>query len=166
MKHIIYIGLLGLTLTACSTGSTTEVAEKEKQEQNNPTNVIANQVLTLEVEGMVCEMGCGGAIRKELYSSGGVSECDFDFEEDRETYTAKVYFDESVVSSGEILKIISKINDSQFTVKQIDLNPFEHPATETSHNDSDDDESVVQVESSTGFQFPNLLEIISGLLAN
>ena len=46
-------------------------------------DVTADRMLVVELEGMVCKMGCGGEIRKELYATNGVENVSFDFDEEK-----------------------------------------------------------------------------------
>lgn len=164
VKQILFISVLAFGMSACSTDPSAQQEGQAVETENLHTKVNPDQVLSIEIDGMVCKMGCGGSIRKELYASEGVSECEFDFQEDRKTNTAKVFFDSDAISSEEILSIISKINDSQFTVRKLECTPMKTRTGDVFYdNDEDDDKSIVQVESS-GFSLPNFLDIFSSLL--
>ena len=69
MKKFLFTGILVSLLAACST-STDQVSTKEtdaksdKIEENDLVAVVPNRTLTTEIDGMTCEMGCGGSIRK------------------------------------------------------------------------------------------------------
>ena len=80
-----------------------------EREQNPDTD------LTLEISGMTCVMGCGGSISSALIKTGSVANCDFDFKEGRKMNTAQISYNSSEISAEEIKKIISELNDKQFT---------------------------------------------------
>ena len=89
MKRIFLFLSLGLILIACS--SEVQVDSNQKQSEAGEVELLVpNRILTAEIEGMVCEIGCGGSIRKELKATGGVSEVTFDYEEERSTNVVAV----------------------------------------------------------------------------
>ena len=165
-KVFIAIGLIGL-FTACSTENTTEVAAENTPEKEIVA-VVPNKLLTMEVDGMVCQMGCGGSIRKALLETGGVSQCEFDFEEDRQTNIAKISFNKDLVSADKLVDVVTTINDKQFTVGTVKTISLEDISTSTVHEDEmpeeENAESTINVSSSAGFEMPNLLDFISELL--
>ena len=65
MKKIVFVLTTGILLSACS--SEQEKVNTETIEAKTTDVVVnPNQLLTMEIDGMVCKMGCGGAIRKGL----------------------------------------------------------------------------------------------------
>ena len=103
-----------LFLTSCSEKSAS--VEKEVASKTPKTKVKANKMLTFEIEGMVCVMGCGGSIRSKLAETNAVEKCEFDFEEGREKNKVTVSFDEKKTSPEKIIKIVTEMNDGQFKV--------------------------------------------------
>ncbi len=87
---------------------------KPKEEKKND-NVIPTKMLSLEVEGMSCEMNCGGSIRKELKKTGAVSRVEFVWVDEAEKQVTKVSYDDTKITDKEIVALIEKINDGQFT---------------------------------------------------
>lgn len=137
--------------------------EKGKKETKAP--VAANRVLTMEIEGMTCEMGCGGSIRKELKATGGVARVEFvDFKEGAKVQTAKVSFDTNKITVDEMVKIVSTMNEKQFTVGKTSSEAIDAPtATTTTSTPADSEEDKVKI-SETTFQMPNLLDILSSFV--
>jgi hypothetical protein len=90
MKRIFILTLL-LTLFSCSDSNL-------KNENKNEQVAVSNETLVTEVEGMVCSMGCGGSIRKELKSTEAVSRVVEDFDEEKEKQTVKITYDNSLIS--------------------------------------------------------------------
>ena len=83
------------------------------------TSNTANTKLALSVQGMVCKMGCGGSIRKELLATNAVEKVDVDFVEDNESQLITVYYNNSRSSKEKLLKVITEMNDKQFTAETI-----------------------------------------------
>ena len=69
-----------------------------------------------KVSGMVCKMGCGATIRKELTTLKGVSRVAVDYEEDREEQIISIFYNSSFHDEKEIYAELEKINNGQFTV--------------------------------------------------
>ena len=163
MKFVLFsIGMIAL-VTSCAETSV-EQAKTETEEVQKI--VVPNKVLTVEIDGMVCQMGCGSAIRKALLETGGVSSCEFDFEEDRKTNISKISFDKNAVSADKLVKIISELNKGQFTTGQVKTVTLSDVAghDEIKTSDVKPEKSTVNVSSSSGIQLPNFLEMLSSLL--
>ena len=69
-----------------------------------------------KVSGMVCKMGCGATIRKELTNLKGVSRVAVDYKEDREEQIISIFYNSSFHDEKEIYAELEKINNGQFTV--------------------------------------------------
>ena len=106
----------------------------------------------MEVSGMMCVMGCGSSIRKELYQTKGVSEVEFDFEEERETNVAKIKFDKNIVSIEEMVNIVNTMNENQFTVGNTSSSSLEQESPNTTEGASssfkEDEKEVIKTSSS------------------
>ena len=85
-----------------------ELAEEKKPE--------ADYQCVAKVSGMVCKMGCGGTIRKELKSLRGVSRVAVDYEENREEQIISVFYNSRFHDEKEIYAELEKINNGQFTI--------------------------------------------------
>ena len=125
MKSIILI----LTLASCVFVSCNESSEKVhiktvkgQRNKNEDKKVIANTQLNLEISGMSCEKGCGGTIRKALKQTGGVDRVSYDFVEGRETQIAKISLDSNKVDLEKVKKVISALNENQFTTGKSEWN--------------------------------------------
>ena len=115
---IILVSLVALVLNSCNqTSSSKQVLAVKKKEI--PT-VKSNTKITFEVEGMVCKMGCGGAIRKNLIHSGGVERVQVDFVEEAKSQAITVHYDSTLTDITQLKKRIEQTNDGQFTVLSTD----------------------------------------------
>ena len=115
MKTALYLIFSLLFLTACNNST----IEKKASEIVPTTSNTANTKLALSVQGMVCKMGCGGSIRKELLATNAVEKVDVDFVEDNESQLITVYYNNSRSSKDKLLKVINEMNDKQFTAQAI-----------------------------------------------
>lgn len=160
MKKLIYLTVCVALITGCNASSETESSNGENGTEQ--VAVMPNHTLTVEIGGMVCEMGCGGSIRKELYALGGVSSVDFDFEEEREMNVATVSYDENLVEIDKIVEILSHMNDGQFTVGKL-TNESIDTSVHNSQLHNEEEESLIDV-STTSFRTPNLLDLFAELI--
>jgi copper chaperone CopZ len=162
MKSSIFIFSGILFIASCSSEPEKIHLRTEKGEQEQAPKVEANATLSVEIEGMMCEMGCGGSIRKELKSTGGVARVQYDFEEDREVNTAIISFDSNKVSAAEMIKRIKTMNDKQFTVHSYQVEKQTDNASGTTSSGSDE-KSVVSMDDHS-FQLPNLISILKDFI--
>ena len=118
MKNLFLVLTVALfsIATSCSSEAKTENKEVAEQENEATAKPVANQQMTIEVMGMVCEKGCGGSIRKEMKATNGVTKTSFDFEDEREVNVATIDFDDSIISEEEIILALTTMNEHQFTV--------------------------------------------------
>ena len=152
-----------MILTACS--SEVQVDSNQKQsEVSEEELVVPNRILTVEIEGMVCEMGCGGSIRKDLKATGGVSEVTFDYEEDREKNRVAVSYDNQRITEQEMIERLAELNEGQFTVGKTETEEFQAESSTEEKESKSSGTSNIDVASSSGFEIPNLLDLLSGLL--
>lgn len=115
MKTALYLLFSLLFLTACNNSTIEKKASKIMPTSSNT----ANTKLALSVQGMVCKMGCGGSIRKELLATNAVEKVEVDFVEDNESQLITVYYNNSRASKAKLLKVINEMNDKQFTAQAI-----------------------------------------------
>jgi copper chaperone CopZ len=115
MKTALYLLFSLLFLAACNNAT----IDKKVSENKPVTSNVANTKLALNVNGMVCKMGCGGAIRKELLATNAVEKVEVDFVEDKESQLITVYYNNSLSSKEKLLKVINEMNDKQFTAQII-----------------------------------------------
>lgn len=116
MKKLVYITLLLFSLFSCTHQEEKIIVKNAKpKEEKKIVNVIPTKILSLEIEGMSCEMNCGGSIRKELKKTGAVSRVEFVWVEEAEKQLTKVSYDDNKITDKEIVALIEKINDGQFS---------------------------------------------------
>jgi Cu+-exporting ATPase len=147
MKTLKFILVFLLFATAACSGTDTP-AKQEISDEEIAQTVEATNVAEIEVEGMTCEMGCGGDIRKALRHTGGVAEVDFDFVSDRKVNIAKVKYDQKSIQPEELKKVIAGLNNGQFTVGQISTNTLDVEQDAPKSSSDEKEESTVQMKDS------------------
>lgn len=170
IKSILSVFLV-VGMVACNSSDATDppVAKKEKNEEA-PDNgeqlptVKADRMLIVELEGMVCKMGCGGSIRSDLYASNAVESVEFDYSHDNPVDVAYVAYNRDKISADEIVKIISGTNDGQFTIKSSKSQPYfskEVGANEPTVEKRTSSTKVRVKASSNSFDIPDLFDLFS-----
>ncbi len=162
MKKYLILILAGATFAACSSEPKllrTEKISDKTEVQKAP--VQADKLLTLEISGMTCVMGCGGAIRSALTETGGVASCEFDFKEGRKTNIAKISYDSQKISVEDIRRMLSELNDKQFTLGTgLDESIGDAGAAKAGQSNSDAEKAVVSAKSDE-YHMPNLFTLLS-----
>ncbi len=175
MKKILFVGILVSLVAACESSSEQSKSsdsspKKEKLNEKELVSVIPNRKLTLEVEGMVCEMGCGGTIRKELKSTGAVAQCSFDFKGENVPSTATIEFDKDKISADQIAKMIKELNDGQFSVSKMSTETITAEVSESSDakevKSTGKKSASIQMAEPSQIQLPNFLGLLSELLVH
>ena len=116
MKKIIYLVSIILVAFSCTTHEEKIIVKNAKPKVEKTAQVIVpNNLLTVEIEGMSCEMNCGGSIRKALKKTGAVSRVEFDWVEEAEKQITKISYDDKKMNDKQILALIESLNDGQFT---------------------------------------------------
>jgi copper chaperone CopZ len=92
--------------------------------ENSSAKVLPTSKMTVEVSGMSCVHACGGAIRMELKDTKAVDRVSFDFEDGRKTNKCFITFDDKKISEKEIISIIQRINNKQFTTGKSSVEPI------------------------------------------
>lgn len=116
MKKVFFVIVGTLVLGGCSQTEAVNVESAIVVNEEEKPVVIPTKKLTMEIGGMSCEMGCGAAIRKELFATGAVESVKFDFKMGRDVNTADIFYDGTKISDEKITTIISSINNQQFSV--------------------------------------------------
>jgi copper chaperone CopZ len=119
MKTLSYFVLIVL-LFSCQ--ETSKKSMPVSMKKSKPTLVHSNCQADYAVEGMVCQMGCGGSIRKELKLTGAVERVEVIFAEELKEQVVHVQYDSTKISTQKITSILNSINDRQFKAKVISNN--------------------------------------------
>jgi copper chaperone CopZ len=116
MKFIIPVLLLFIISCQSEATQNVNVASENVAEVVEENTPVADYQCVAKVSGMVCKMGCGGAIRKDLKNLEGVSRVAIDYEENREEQIISVFYNSRLQNENKIYAELEKVNKGQFTV--------------------------------------------------
>jgi copper chaperone CopZ len=172
MKYFFAIATIGLVAFSCSENkSEKKIIKIEKKVMYKPmVAVTPNRKLNVEVSGMTCEHACGGSIRMALKNTNAVDRVQFDFEDGRKVNTAIITFDKNKISADEIVAIIEKTNENQFTTGKVSSEsltaPKAGPQTEKEViTEKTIETTKMNMDAETGFEFPNLYKLFSKIIS-
>jgi hypothetical protein len=133
---------------------------------NSEDSKSANAVAEFEIEGMVCEMGCGASLRKGLYETGFVSEVKVDYDESNPANLIKVYFNIDNISTIKMKEVIESLNENQFKASLVNMEELSSSDQKKyKKNKSNASLGSPGVEASTKtYSFPNVTELLNGLI--
>ena len=106
--------LLIIVLLSCSSSEIDVHRDQINKNKSVKLKVIPNEILVAEVEGMVCKMGCGGLIRKEMIQTNAVSLVEIDYKDKLDKQLIKIHFDNKLISKKQIIRRLEIINNNQF----------------------------------------------------
>ncbi len=119
-------------------------------------------IATLEIEGMMCEMACGGKIKKELQALKGVKLANIDFDSERKGDLAIVEFDPSVTDESALILAVEQIAEGKlYHVTKMDVVKYEPGQGSVKASDSSEDASF---DVRAVFQFPNIFGLLEKLI--
>jgi copper chaperone CopZ len=133
MKHLLPLSLsIALLASACiGTATTDAVADAAAQAAAaGIERVVTDQVINagtpvttadLAIDGMSCEMMCGGSIKKALAKLPGISGTEIAFVEGDERDHAIVTYDPAQVSDAQMIEAIQALHDGQYQVKAVHI---------------------------------------------
>ena len=124
MKQLLIFGVLIFFINGCSS----DVKKTEEPKEEVAVLVEPNRILSLEIEGMVCKMGCGGAIRKGLTALDGVNRVTIDYDEERDEQFVTVQFDADIQDEEAIYAELETVNKGQFTVSATKSEAIKNPS--------------------------------------
>ena|SRR5690554_6265682 len=112
MKRLFFLIVLMILFVGCE--STT--APKIQTTAENVT-IVPTHIATFEIEGMMCQKGCGAIIRKGLYETGGVAEVEVLFNEENPVNEIKVYFDIKKTSTDKMITVIGNLAEMRYSAR-------------------------------------------------
>lgn len=153
-----------IAFVACNSN---EQSKTEAKEESQKTEVLAENKteVKLEIEGMVCAMGCAKYIEDEVAGLSGIVASKVDFE----AGVGSFEFDKSAMTAEEIQSFISEIHDGQYKAKVVLDDEAEVPAeasegkVPTDATDADkakvakEESSISAVREKINISFPQLL---------
>lgn len=158
MKNLRIL-LIATCATVISMGCGDVQTSNGNQPDTSESATLANAVANLEIDGMACEVMCGGKIKETLAGMTGVVSCDLDF--DKKLATVK--FDNNSTSKNDMISVIQELNEGQFKVLSSDEKTLNNSEDEEVFNSNSSEQSV-EVISAGNFKFPNILDALTEIL--
>lgn len=121
----------------------------------------------LSIEGMSCEMMCGGSIKKALAKLPGVNSTEIEFVEGDERDHAVVNYDATKVSDKEMIDAIQGLYDGQYKVVAVKITkqvPAAGATTSTSDKGQVTEVRSVRVIDPAAVVVPGILGLLSQVL--
>jgi len=116
MKTLLFLTLSCILLIACQQDKSSPKSPNISEKASKNLKAQGKAKASFQVEGMVCKMGCGAAIRKDLLESGCVVKVEVDFKEESKEQTIIAHYDPSKIDITKMKAIIETTNEGQFTV--------------------------------------------------
>ena len=126
MKRLL-LGIL-VVLGSCQNNTTENATENNVETSSVETKTISNYQCVAKVQGMVCKMGCGGAIRKGLTALEGVNRVIIDFDDAREEQFVTVLFNADFQDEKAIYAKLESVNNGQFVVGETKSEAIKNPS--------------------------------------
>ena len=109
-------GLLFLTITACNNNKTPKTIILERTVEAVEAPFKKSQSMAMNIEGMVCALGCAATIEKNLNQTAGIKKAKVDFE----TQKAILIFDAEVLTPNEVTQVVLSTGEA-YSVKDFEL---------------------------------------------
>ncbi|HQW04963.1 MAG: heavy-metal-associated domain-containing protein [Flavobacteriales bacterium] len=165
MDHRILLPLTLAILFSCS--RSTPVAEIPASVERTVEEVVITSgtpvtTVDLSIDGMSCEMMCGGAIKKALAKLPGVASTEIAFVEGEERDHAIVTYDESLVTDAQMIEAVQQLHDGQYKVVAVKVTKQVQSA---GNADTDTDKSsttnAVSVLAPAAMVLPSILTLLT-----
>jgi copper chaperone CopZ len=170
MKARIFPLFLAAFLFSCSQQPADVAAELPAEMERVVEEVAISSgtpvtIADISIDGMSCEMMCGGSIKKALGKLPGIAGTEIEFIEGDERDHAIVTYDESVVTDADMVRAIQELHDGQYKVMAVkvtkQVKSTNGASTEGEKSGSDQGVSVL---SPARVIVPGLLALLSYVL--
>ncbi len=174
MRTFLKFFFIAILLFSCDFNSTKDKEiilrrEKIQKPQSLEKECVSNKILALDVEGMSCEMSCGGSIRVGVMDLGGVERVRFNFVEGEQKQRTFIIYDDNQIKKDNIISKIKTINDQQFSVQEISLKNYTPELKNTSPNNSaansNGSVSNQNISILPELKIPNLIDVLSDFIS-
>lgn len=173
-KHSFLLILVSSFILSCSgggavsgdaaAGMVSEGIERVVKEVTVSSGVPVSMV-DLRIEGMSCEMMCGGSIKKALAKLPGVEGTEIVFNEGEEADHAVVTYDETQVSDAQMVETIQTLYDGQYKVTGVTITRQVKGTSSTGARQGDAAESNgVSVYAPASILLPSVITLLSHIL--
>jgi len=126
MKRILLPTLAAILIMGCSqqpaaTADAVATGVERTVKEITITDGTPVTYADLSIDGMSCEMMCGGSIKKALAKLPGIAQTEIKFVEGDERDHAIVTYDESKVTDAQMIEAIHGLYDGQYKVLAVDI---------------------------------------------
>ena len=120
----------------------------------------------ISIDGMSCEMMCGGSIKKALAKLPGIESTEIKFVEGDEQDHAIVSYDDTKVTDDQMIEAIQALHDGQYKVMAVKVTKQVKSAASSNESVSNPRESatVTARAPSSSIILPSLLAILTRIL--
>lgn len=118
-------------------------------------------VASLAIDGMSCEMMCGGKIAKTLKELEGVKDVEIDFTEIDKQSFAIVEYDSKVISEKEMIAAVNAIADGIYKVKAVKVTHYKLAVKDAKVKDNN--EEVASYKPVVRYKLPNIFSALVSL---
>lgn len=151
---------LWITFTAAAFIIGCESAEDVKVTYAEKEAKVEKTVARISVEGMMCEIACGGKIRKELSELDGVANASIEYRDGEAVNFALVEFNPERIHEADLADCINRISDGKlYSVSEMEVTHYA-PGASLSRTVGADD-----VNMSRGFELPGISDILRSFLS-
>ncbi len=168
MKTPFALVLSTTMLLSCSTNSPAPQAASNIERTVVETAISSGTPITMadiSIDGMTCEMMCGGSIKKALAALPGIASTEIEFVEGDERDHAIVTFDESKVNDAQMIEAIQGLYDGQYKVLAVKITKQVKAAgSASSEGAATKEEHPVSVLAPAAMILPGILSLLSHVL--
>ncbi len=158
MKKVVFALVLGAAFVGFTGCGGDDAPAEDHASFTENSDVFANAVASLSIDGMQCEVMCGGKIEQSLNSMSGIASCSIDFP----NKVATVKFDNKRITTDEMVDAIQHLNKGQFTVHTTTVQSLDSGTEEVLGNSRSSNEG--EINAATGnFQVPDFFTALREL---
>ena len=148
-------------IASCGNTETSEIAQVESDVKVTRTEAVADgsekYIARLSIEGMSCEMMCGGKIAATLEKLDGVKKVDIEFIDADEESFALVEYDSSVITEKEMVAGVHGIADGIYQVKSVNITHYKMADNKVKTEEST---KVSSFDSQFRYKLPNIFSAL------
>ena len=78
-------------------------------------------IASLGIEGMSCEMMCGGVIKKALEGTDGVISAEIQFDAEKDIDVAVVKYQSEKVKDAALISVVNELRDGLYKVRSVEV---------------------------------------------
>ena len=132
MTRFVFVAAALFAFGGCATEKTYDVKVEER------VGEVEKTVAKISVDGMMCEIACGGKIRKELSELPGVASASIEYNEGDESDYALVEFNPELVSEDQLASTINTISDGRlYSVSEVIVTHYAPAGSESRTSSTD-----------------------------